>query len=157
MEVIKDREYVIGADQAGVELKNTIKKILDDYTIEYEDIGVNDKSDDTIYPKIAKKVVEKIIESDYKKEGILICGTGIGMAITANKFEGIYAAVCHDIYSAERARLSNDTNVLTMGGRIMGPVLAEKILKKWLSLEFQPGRSTSKLKEIYNYEKKNFN
>ena len=78
--------------------------------------------------------LEKIIASDYGKEGILICGTGIGMAITANKFPGIYAAVCHDNYSAERARLSNNSNVLCMGARIIGPELAKKVLREWLSL-----------------------
>ena len=98
---------------------------------------MNSPDDQTEYPVVAQRAMEKIIASNYSKEGILICGTGIGMAITANKFPGIYAAVCHDNYSAERARLSNNSNVLCMGARIIGPELAKKVLREWLSLEFQ--------------------
>lgn len=155
--IIKNEKiYVIGCDKAAVDLKNTIIEFLDENNYKYEDVGVNSKKDDTIYPKVAKKVTDRIIESNYEKEGILICGTGIGMAITANKFPGIYAAACYDTYAAERARLSNDTNVITLGARILGPVLAKKILKKWLSLEFKPGRSTPKVEKIKSYEKENF-
>jgi len=101
-------------------------------------------------------VAQEIIDSDYSKQGILICGTGIGMAITANKFPGIYAAICHDGYSAERARLSNDANIITMGARVIGPELAKSIVTTWLSLEFKPGRSSDKLALIKKFEKDNF-
>jgi ribose 5-phosphate isomerase B len=101
-------------------------------------------------------VAEKIVASNYEKEGILICGTGIGMAITANKFRGIYAAVCHDSYSAERARLSNNSNVLCMGARIIGPELAKKILREWLNLEFKGGRSLPKVQRIAAIEQENY-
>ncbi|MBM7623377.1 RpiB/LacA/LacB family sugar-phosphate isomerase [Sporohalobacter salinus] len=157
MSVIKDKEYVIGCDRAGVELKRIIKDLLDKEGVEYEDVGVDSEDISIVYPKIAKRVVDQIKKSDYEKEGILICGTGIGMAISANKFSGIYAARCHDCYSAERARLSNDTNVITMGSRVIGSVLAQKVVQEWLSLEFQSTeRSMPKINKIKSYEKENF-
>ncbi|NLZ45042.1 MAG: RpiB/LacA/LacB family sugar-phosphate isomerase [Clostridia bacterium] len=120
------------------------------------DVGVNSPDDETIYPLIAEKVVKEIINSNYEKQGILLCGTGIGMAITANKFPGIYAAVCHDAYAAERARLSNNVNVFCMGARIIGPELAKKVLKEWLNLEFKGGRSLPKVTKISEIERSNF-
>ena len=150
------KELVIGCDNAAVGLKKTIIDFLDQQKIAYTDVGVSQADDDTYYPNVAEKVAMAIIDSQYTKEGILICGTGIGMAITANKFKGIYAAVCHDIYSAERARLSNNANVITMGARIIGPNLALKILQEWLSLEFKPSNSSAKLEVIKDIESKNF-
>lgn len=147
------KELVIGCDNAAVGLKKVIMKLLDELGYKYEDVGVTGEEDQTYYPNVAKIVAEKIIASKYEKEGILICGTGIGMAITANKFPGIYAAVCHDSYSAERARLSNNTNVICMGARIIGPELAKKVMKEWLSLEFQGGSSQSKVDTIKDIEK----
>lgn len=150
------KEIVIGCDNAAVELKLEIEKILITENVCYKDVGVNSKESQEMYPIIAEKVAREIMESNYQKEGILLCGTGIGMAIAANKFPGIYAAVCHDVYSAERARLSNDTNVMTMGARVIGPELAKKIVKEWLSLEFKPGSSTSKVEKIKEFEANNF-
>ncbi|NLK98054.1 RpiB/LacA/LacB family sugar-phosphate isomerase [Defluviitalea saccharophila] len=150
------KPIVIGCDNAAVELKNQIIALLIKKEIPYEDVGVNSTADEEMYPAVAGKVAHKIIESDYKKEGILVCGTGIGMAIAANKYPGIYAAVCHDIFSAERARLSNDTNVLTMGARVLAPQLALKLVETWLDLEFVPGNSTPKVEKIKDIEKENF-
>ncbi|MDF2614598.1 MAG: rpiB [Clostridia bacterium] len=150
------KSIVIGCDNAAVELKNSIIEILKAKNISYEDIGVNSSDDATLYPDVAAKLAQTIIESNYTKEGILVCGTGIGMAITANKFPGIYAAVCHDIFSAERARLSNDCNVITMGARVIAPQHAAKLLDEWLKLEFVPGSSSDKVEKIKEYEKKNF-
>jgi len=147
------KELVIGCDNAAVGLKKVIIKLLDELGYKYEDVGVTGEEDPTYYPNVAKMVAERIIASDYKKEGILICGTGIGMAITANKFPGIYAAVCHENYSAERARLSNNTNVICMGARIIGPELAKKVMKEWLSLEFQGGSSQAKVDTIKDIER----
>jgi ribose 5-phosphate isomerase B len=147
------KDIIIGCDNAAVKLKRVIIQVLEEQSYKYEDVGVSGEEDQTYYPNVAKIVCEKIIASGYEKEGILICGTGIGMAITANKFPGIYAAVCHDSYSAERARLSNNTNMICMGARIIGPELAKKVMKEWLSLEFQGGSSKSKvdtIKEIEN-------
>ena len=104
---------------------------------------------------MAQKVCETIIESGYTKDGIIICGTGIGMAMTANKFKGIRAAVCHDNFSAERSRLSNDGNVLCMGARVIGPELAKKIVAEWISLTFVDGGSTPKVEAIKDIEAQN--
>ncbi len=150
------KEIVIGCDNAAVELKNEVKRVLDELNIKYEDVGVNSSDDSELYPNVARKVAEKIIESNYDKNGILLCGTGIGMAIAANKFPGIYAAVCHDVYSAERAKLSNDANIMTMGARVIGPELAKSLVKTWLNLEFVPGRSSDKIEKIKEFETVNF-
>ena len=151
-----DKELVIGCDNAAVGLMKEIKAYLTTLNIPFQDLGVLTTDDDTAYPNVAQKVVDEILQSNHKKEGILICGTGIGMSITANKNPGIYAAVCHDTYSAERARLSNNTNILCMGARVVGPELAKKIVKEWLNLEFQGGRSTSKVQIIERIERQNF-
>jgi ribose 5-phosphate isomerase B len=150
------KPIVIGCDNAAVELKNIVLGVLKEEGRTFENVGVDSADDQTEYPVIAQRVADKIIASNYEKEGILICGTGIGMAITANKFPGIYAAVCHDNYSAERARLSNNSNVCCMGARIIGPELAKKILREWLSLEFKGGRSLSKVEKISAIEKANY-
>ena len=147
-----DKVLVLGCDNAAVSLMEVIKRYLDEHSISYTDLGVGSDQDETAYPLVAKRVAEEIIASNYQKEGILICGTGIGMSITANKFPGIYAAVCHDNYSAERARLSNNTNVLCMGARIIGPELAKKVLDEWLKLEFKGGRSMAKIDAIKTIE-----
>lgn len=151
------KEIVIGSDNAAVHLKREIVLLLQERQIPFIDLGVHNPEDNTYYPEIAQKAAQVIIESDYKKEGILLCGTGIGMAITANKFPGIYAAVCHDSYSAERARLSNNCNVITMGARVIGPELAKKVLIEWLTLQFVDGRSMDKISLIRDYERSNFN
>jgi len=153
---VYDKELVIGCDNAAVGLMNEVKAYLTSLGIQFTDVGVDSVNDETPYPSVAQKVVDEIIKSGHQKEGILICGTGIGMSITANKFPGIYAAVCHDAYSAERARLSNNTNVLCMGARVVGPELAKKIVQEWLNLEFKGGRSTQKVKIIEDIERQNF-
>ena len=101
---------------------------------------------------IAEKVCNKIIESGYEKRGILICGTGIGMAMTANKFKEIRAAVCHDIFSTERSILSNNANVMCMGERVIGKEVAKRLVREGIELEFVDGSSTPKVKAIQNIE-----
>lgn len=133
-----------------------VEEVLRDRGVPFECVGVDSPDDHTAYPEIARRAAEAIVTSGYVKDGVLLCGTGIGMAIVANKFPGIYAACCHDIYSAERARLSNDANVLTMGALVVGPALARRILVEWLSLHFVPGRSTPKVEAIREIERKNF-
>lgn len=147
------REYIIGCDCAAVELKNTIKELLENEGIKVEDVGVKTVEDGTYYPNVAKTLCEKIQESDYEKRGILVCGTGIGMAISANKCKGIRAAVCHDQYSGERAVLSNNANAFCFGQRVIGPELAKKIVKEIISLEFKDGSSTPKVEAINALEK----
>jgi ribose 5-phosphate isomerase B len=150
------RDIVIGCDEAAVGLKNTLKRLLEDMHITVEDEGVADSGDKTAYPLLAARVCKKIIASHYEKRGVLICGTGIGMCMAANKFKGIRAAVCHDIFSARRSVLSNNGNVACFGGRVIGAELAKAILADWVALEFKDGPSTPKVAEIINIEKENF-
>lgn len=148
-------DYSIGCDNAAVDLKNTLIAFLRDRGITVTDFGCYSSTDSENYPSIAKKVCEDIIASGYKKRGILVCGTGMGMAISANKFKGIRAAVCHDNFSAERFALSNDGNVLCMGARIIGSELAKKVLAEWVGLSYIDGPSTSKIQEIIDIEEIN--
>ena len=150
------KQVVIGCDNAAVGLKETISKFVEQLGYTVEDIGVGSSEDTTYYPLVAKKLCEILQASDFEKQGILICGTGIGMAMSANKFKGIRAAVCHDIYSAERAKLSNNGNVLCMGARVIGPELAKKITQEWLSEEFKDGSSTPKVNAMKEIEALNF-
>lgn len=127
------KTIVIGCDNAGVELKQSIAGYLEKSGYGVEDVGVMSAGDDTYYPYIAQRVCERIIESNYEKQGILVCGTGLGMAMTANKFPGIFAGVCHDAFSAERAKRSNGSNVLCLGARVIGGELAKKLVAEWIA------------------------
>jgi len=149
------KTIVIGCDNAGLNLKKVLINHMIEKGINVDDIGSFEQDDLTYYPLIAERVCDKIIQSDYTTEGILICGTGIGMAMTANKFKGIRAAVCHDIYSAERAKLSNNSNVICLGERVMGNELAKSLLDRWLELTFKDGSSNVKLEAIANIENRN--
>lgn len=150
------KKIIIGCDRAGVDLKNTLIEMLKEEEIEYEDIGVMENDDPKLYPNVAETLANKIIESGYKDNGILICGTGIGMSIAANKFKGIHATVCHDVYSAERAKLSNNTNVISLGQRVIGPESAKVVVKRWLELDFVPSHSSTNIEAIVDIEDKNF-
>lgn len=147
---------IIGCDNAAVSMKDTIISLLNAEGLTVEDVGCASSDDSTNYPTIAARVCNEIIRSNYQKRGILICGTGIGMAITANKFKGIRAAVCHDNYSAERSVLSNNCNVLCFGARVIGTELAKKIVTEWLGLHFRDGRSSAKIAEIAAIEAHNY-
>ncbi|MCT4542959.1 MAG: ribose 5-phosphate isomerase B [Vallitalea sp.] len=151
-------KLVVGCDNAAVELKDAIKEYLvETRSIEFIDVGVVDSNDGTHYPNIVKQAVALIKDKESEvQHGILICGTGIGMALTANKFKGIRAAVCHDVYSAERAKLSNNANVLTMGARVIATELAKKIVDVWLDNEYIGGRSVPKVNLINEIEDENF-
>lgn len=124
----------LGSDHGGYELKQEIKKYLDEQKIAYVDMG-SDSPASTDYPIYAKKVA-RAIQSGECDKGILICGTGIGISITANKFKGIRAALCTDCFCAEATRLHNDANVLALGGRVVGPGLALKIVDTFLNTPF---------------------
>jgi len=136
----------IGCDEAAFELKEIIKAYLLELHQEVEDMGVYDTSP-VLYPDIALKVATAIAEGRFER-GILICGTGLGMAITANKVPGIRAATCHDVYSSERSRKSNNCQILTMGARVVGSELAKTVVKAWLESEFQGGGSTAKVQRM---------
>lgn len=153
---MEKQTIVIGCDNAAVQLKDELTDFLKSKDITIEDMGCDTSDDHIYYPSIAKRVCERIIESSYTKRGVLLCGTGIGMAMTANKFKGIRAAVCHDNYSAERSILSNNGNVICMGARVIGQELAKKIIGEWITLEFKDGRSTPKVQEIIEIESENF-
>jgi len=142
----------IGSDSVGYPLKKVITDYLTDKGIKFDDIGVYSENDETIYPEIALKGCLGIREGKYQY-GILICGTGIGMSITANKIPGIMAALSDNIYSAERAKKSNNANVLTFGRHIVGPELAKMLVDAWLKSKFQGKGSIKKVEKIQEYEK----
>ena len=124
----------LGCDQAGYELKQEIIKYLDEKGIEYKDCGTY-STDAVDYPVYAKAVVKEILSGNCEK-GILICGTGIGISIAANRYKGIRAALCGDCFSAEATRLHNDANILAMGARVVGAGLAIKITETFLNTPF---------------------
>lgn len=124
----------VGCDHGGFALKNEILAHLSSKGIEFKDFGC--MSEDAVdYPDYAKAVSASILSGESEK-GILICGTGIGISITANKIPGIRCALCHDVFSAEATRLHNDTNIVALGGRVVGPGLAIKIVDTFLSTAF---------------------
>lgn len=124
----------LGCDQGGYLLMQEVKKHLEERGIAYRDFGT-DSTEPTDYPIYAKKVARAVADGACER-GILICGTGIGISIAANKVKGIRAALCHDVFSAEATRLHNDANVLAMGGRVVGPGLALKIVDTFLDTPF---------------------
>lgn len=142
-------KVAIGCDHLAIERKNDLIEVLEEKGIEYKDSGVN-SPEPVDYPDIAKKLVPEVQNGSFDR-GILICGTGIGMAICANKFKGIRAAVCHDIYSTQRSILSNDCQILTMGSLIIGKAKAKELLKVWLDIK-RTGGTVSKVKKITEIE-----
>ena len=141
----------LGCDHGGFELMQEVKKHLDEQKIAYKDFGTYDTKS-TDYPIYAKKVVKSILSGESEK-GILICGTGIGISITANRYKGIRAALCSDCYSAQKTREHNDANVLTLGGRVIGPELALMIADIFLDTPFsgeeRHKRRIEKLEKYY--------
>lgn len=124
----------IGCDHGGYELKQEIIEYLNKNNIEFRDFGC-DSTDAVDYPIYARKVANSIVSGECSK-GILICGTGIGISISANKVQGIRAALCHDCFSAEATRLHNDANIVALGARVVGPGLAIKIVDTFLNTPF---------------------
>lgn len=124
----------VGSDHGGYELKQEIISYLKEKNLEYKDYGTDSK-ESCDYPVYAKKVANAIVNGECDR-GILICGTGIGISITANKIKGIRAALCHDTFSAQATREHNDANILAMGARVVGPGLALKIVDTFLNTKF---------------------
>lgn len=145
-------KLAIGCDEAAYSLKIAIEKHLDEIGVVYDDFGAK-AGEVILYPDVAVKVAEAVARGDYER-GILVCGTGIGMAITANKVPGIRAAVCHDPFSAERARKSNDAQIMCMGERVIGVELAKCLVDIWLKCEFSGGGSAPKVERINEYDRK---
>jgi ribose 5-phosphate isomerase B len=144
-----EMRIAIASDHAGFHLKDEIKKVLDTLKVVYEDLGP-ENTESVDYPDFARKVAEAVQEG---KRGILICGTGIGMSIAANKFKGIRAALCNDVYTAQMSREHNDSNILIMGGRVLVDTSQiPDIVKTWLQTEFQGGRHQKRLDKIHQFE-----
>ena len=142
----------IGSDHGGYPLKEEIKKHLDEIGVAYKDFGTN-TPDSCDYPIYAEAVARAVVSGEVEK-GILICGTGIGISIAANKVKGIRAALCGDCYSAEYTRRHNDANVLTMGARVTGGGLACKIVDTFLTTEFEGGRHARRVALIADIEER---
>jgi len=145
------KTIAIGADDAAVDLKNIIKTLL-----ETQGYAVTDFTNDAgnarpMYPDVAWALATAIQRQEFER-GILLCGTGIGVAIVANKVPGVRAAQCHDTFSAERARKSNNAQIMTLGARVVGPELAKNIVNAWLAAEFEGGGSLAKVEKIDFYE-----
>ena len=142
---------VIGSDHGGYSLKLAVISYLERNNIEYKDVGCFDAVS-VDYPDIAENACKMIINGECDR-GILICGTGIGISIAANKFKGIRAALCSDEFSAKYTRLHNDANVLCMGGRVIGAGLACEITDIFLNTDFEGGRHAVRLNKINEIEK----
>ena len=147
-------KIAIGCDEAGCGLKHIIIDLLQKEGIEVTDEGCRD-DEVVLYPNIAERVANIVADGEADR-GILICGTGIGMAMAANKVKGIRAAVCHDPFSTERSRKSNDAQIMCMGARVIGPELAKMLVKLWLTCDFAGGGSAPKVEAIKQMEEKYF-
>jgi ribose 5-phosphate isomerase B len=143
-------KVAIASDHAGIRIREEIKKLMDELGIEYIDLGC-DCETSVDYPDYAIPVAEKVANGEVDR-GILICGTGIGMTIAANKVKGVRCALCHDVYSAKVTRQHNDSNVLAMGERVIGPGLAREIAEVWLTTKFEGGRHARRVEKITQYE-----
>ncbi len=142
------KPIAIGCDPNAQGLKDVVIAKLQSMGHEVSDYG----SEDPIYPNVAIEVAQRVAAGDHDR-GILMCGTGIGVSIAANKVDGAYAALCSDAYSADRARKSNSANIMCLGAQVIGEKLAEVLVEIWMNAEFDPaGRSAPKVQRICDYE-----
>jgi|SRR3989304_822387 len=142
----------IASDHAGLEMKEDLKEFLQSIGVEVVDMGVNDnKSVD--YPDYGIPLADRVSKGEVPR-GVLVCGTGIGMSILANKFTGVRAALVNDVFSARMAKEHNNANILVIGGRIVGKGLAREMLKTWIEATFEGGRHQKRLDKIAEVEKK---
>lgn len=148
----KNQKIVIGADHYGLPLKNIVRDYLRSLGYQVDDMGVED-STPVDYPDIGARVAEVVAAGQYER-GILVCGTGAGMAIVANKVPGVRAVCVQDPYTAERARASNNAQIITMGSQVTAPEVAKKLIDIWLQSEFQGGRSAPKVAKIEQLDEK---
>lgn len=146
-------KVAIASDHGGNQLREEIKNLLDELEISYEDFGCNCTTS-VDYPDYALPVAKKVASGEFDR-GILICGTGVGMSISANKVKGIRCALVHDVFTARVTREHNDSNVLAMGERVIGPGLAREIAKAWLTSDFEGGRHANRIGKITEYEEQN--
>ncbi len=139
-------KIALGADHAGFELKEKIKKFLQDAGHEVLDLGCHSTAS-VDYPVYGAKVAKAVLQGEAER-GILVCGTGLGMSMVANRFPGIRAALCHELFTARMSRLHNDANVLVLGGRVIGDVLALEMVKVFLETPFEGGRHLRRVNQI---------
>ena len=144
----KDKSIIIGSDHAAFELKEKIKTYLSDNGYSVEDAGTKSQAS-VNYVDYGKKVANAVSGGRFSK-GILLCGTGLGMSMTANRFPNVRAALCSDVFSAKMSRLHNDSNILVLGGRIVGDILAFAIVQTWLDTGFEGGRHLERIQSIDN-------
>lgn len=144
-------KVIVTGDHAGMTLRNEVKSVLEELGFEYEDAGA-DCTASVDYPDYALPAAERVANGEFDR-GIFICGTGIGMSIAANKVKGIRCALTHDVFTAKSTREHNDSNVLAMGERVIGPGLAREIVYTWLTTEFEGDRHISRIEKISTYEK----
>jgi ribose 5-phosphate isomerase B len=144
-------KVALDSDDVGIELKKVILEHLRSLHVEVEDLDFigNRKAD---YPDVGYNLAKRVASKEFDR-GILICGTGLGMAMIANNVEGVFAGVCHDVYSAERLSKSNDAQVLTMGARVIGPELAKTVVSAWMASQFQGGGSAPKVARMRESDK----
>lgn len=147
-------KIAIGCDHGGIALKPIVKKVLAENDIEIIDMGCCDtKSVD--YTDYALRVAEAVSKGEVDK-GIILCGTGIGISIAANKVKGVRAAVCHDLFTAQMCAQHNDANILSIGGRVVSEELAGQMVQTWLDTPFEGGRHTGRVAKISEIENKYF-
>lgn len=143
---------LIGSDHAGFALKKVLIEELERRSVAYTDVGAF-SGEAVDYPNIAAKVARAVAAGEAER-GILVCGTGIGMSMAANKVQGIRAAVCHDVFSARMTRMHNDANILCMGERVIGPGLAVDVMNAFLDAAFEGGRHQRRVDLITELEKR---
>lgn len=144
-------KLAIGSDHAAYEFKLGILKYLDELGVTYEDLGSH-SAERTDYPVWGKAVADQVAQGEVDL-GMLFCGTGVGMSISANKVKGVRAVVCSEPYSAKMSRMHNNSNVLCLGARVVGPDLAKMIIKEWLGAQFEGGRHAQRVEIITDMEK----
>lgn len=147
-------QVAIDADEAALELKRVLVEHLRSKGVEVVDLAYLD-AEEADYPDVAFNLARRVQAGEFER-GVLLCGTGLGMAMCANKVRGVLAGTCHDVYSAERLRKSNDAQIITMGARVVGPELAKTIIDAWLASEFQGGGSAPKVQRMRALEAESF-
>ncbi len=145
----------IDCDDAALNLKKVLYGHLKSKGIDITDLNYSATKENAMYPEIGFNLAKEIQAGNYDR-GISICGTGLGMAMIANKVEGVFAGTCHDVFSAQRLRKSNNAQIITMGERVIGQELAKTIIDAWLVSEFEGGGSTAKVQQMRDLEKLSF-
>jgi ribose 5-phosphate isomerase B len=139
-------KFIIGSDHAGYALKEQVKAVLEKLGYAVEDVGCH--SEESVdYPQPGKEVAARVASGEFPR-GCLICGSGLGMSMIANRFRGVRAALCNDLFSAILSRRHNNANVLVMGGRLIGPELAREIVTVWLATPFEGGRHERRVAQL---------